>query len=285
MKSTIASACIGLSLLFVSATQAASLAPQWELTGFSQPESVYVSPKHEWIYVSNVNGNEPGFISKLSKGGVIEKLKWVDGLGMPTGMGMFGSDLYVVDRNQVHIIDTETGNMTKSIKANDAVMLNDLTISDKGQVFVGDIAAGKIYTLVDNELVVWLEDKNLPHPNGLLAEGNTLVVANMASKLAQQFEPEEYGSIYKINIADKSLQMINSSYRLGGLDGLTKLNNSLVVSHFPAGEIYQITDKERTLLGTLDISTADISVDDSTDTLFVPFLFKNKVASYKIIND
>ncbi|WP_299662367.1 hypothetical protein [uncultured Psychromonas sp.] len=285
MKSTIASAFIGLSLLFANATQAASLARQWELTGFSQPESIYVSPEHEWIYVSNVNGNEPGFISKLSKGGVIEKLKWIDGLGMPTGMGMFGSDLYVVDRNQVHIIDTEDGIMTKSIKANDAVMLNDLTISDKGQVFVGDIAAGKIYTLINNELVVWLEDTNLPHPNGLLAQGNTLVVANMASKLAQQFEPEEYGSIYKINIADKSLQMINSSYRLGGLDGLSELNNSLVVSHFPAGEIYQITDKERTLLGTLDISAADISVDDSTDTLFVPFLLKSKVAAYKIIND
>ena len=285
MKSTIASAFIGLSLLFANATQAASLARQWELTGFSQPESIYVSPEHQWIYVSNVNGQEPGFISKLSKGGVIEQLKWIDGLGMPTGMGMFGSDLYVVDRNQVHIINTETGNMTKSIKANGAVMLNDLTITDKGQVFVGDIAAGKIYTLINNELVVWLEDTNLPHPNGLLAQGNTLVVANMASKLAQQFEPEEYGSIYKINIADKSLQMINSSYRLGGLDGLTELNNSLVVSHFPAGEIYQITDKERTLLGTLDISTADISVDDSTDTLFVPFLLKSKVAAYKIIND
>ena len=285
MKSTIASAFIGLSLLFANATQAASLARQWELTGFSQPESIYVSPEHQWIYVSNVNGQEPGFISKLSKGGDIEQLKWVDGLGMPTGMGMFGSDLYVVDKNQVHIINTETGSLTKSIKANDAVMLNDLTITDKGQVFVGDIAAGKIYTLIDNELVVWLEDKNLPHPNGLLAQGNTLVVANMASKLAQQFEPEEYGSIYKINIADKSLQMINSSYRLCGLDGLTELNNSLVVSHFPAGEIYQITDKERTLLGTLDISTADISVDDSTDTLFVPFLLKNKVASYKVIND
>ncbi|MEJ6121008.1 hypothetical protein MT390_03785 [Vibrio sp. 2-Bac 85] len=285
MKSTIASAFIGLSLLFANATQAASLARQWELTGFSQPESIYVSPEHQWIYVSNVNGQEPGFISKLSKGGVIEQLKWIDGLGMPTGMGMFGSDLYVVDRNQVHIINTETGSITKSVKANGAVMLNDLTITDKGQVFVGDIAAGKIYTLINNELVVWLEDTNLPHPNGLLAQGNTLVVANMASKLAQQFEPEEYGSIYKINIADKSLQMINSSYRLGGLDGLTELNNSLVVSHFPAGEIYQITDKERTLLGTLDISTADISVDDSTDTLFVPFLLKSKVAAYKIIND
>lgn len=285
MKSTIASAFIGLSLLFANATQAASLEPEWELTGFSQPESVYVSPEHQWIYVSNVNGQEPGFISKLSKGGVLEQLKWVDGLGMPTGMGMFGSDLYVVDTNKIHIINTETGSMTKSIKANDAVMLNDLTISDKGQVFVGDIAAGKIYTLVDNQLVVWLEDKNLPHPNGLLTQGNTLFVANLASKLAQQFEPEEYGSIYKINIADKSLKMMNSSYRLGGLDGLTELNNSLVVSHFPAGEIYQITDKERTLLGTLDISTADISVDDSTDTLFVPFLLKNKVASYRIINE
>ncbi|MFC1234179.1 hypothetical protein [Vibrio sp. F74] len=285
MRSAISSAFIGLSLLLANTAQAASLVAQWEQTAFSQPESVYVSPEHQWLYVSNVNGQETGFISKLSKNGDIEKLKWVDGLGMPTGMGMFKNNLYVVDGTQVHIIDVESGNIIKSLKATDAIMLNDLTVSDKGQVFVGDIAAGKIYTIVDDELVVWLEDNNLPHPNGLLAQGDTLIAANLASKLAQQFKPDEYGSVYKINIADKSLQIISSSYRLGGLDGVTELNGTLVISHFPAGEIYQITDKERTLLGTVDISAADISVDDSTDTLFIPFLFKGKVASYKIIND
>ncbi|WED23374.1 hypothetical protein L3Q72_19225 [Vibrio sp. JC009] len=285
MRSTLTSALLGLSLFFVNTTQAASLSPQWELSGFSGPESVYVSPEHRWVYVTNINGEKNGFISKLSKDGQINQLKWVDGLGMPTGMGMFENNLYVVDGKQVHIIDVETGNIRQSIKAKDATMLNDLTISDTGQVFVGDIAAGKIYTIVENQLVVWLEDKNLPHPNGLLAQGNTLVAANLASKLAQQFKPEEFGSVYKIDLATKSVTLMNSSYRLGGLDGVTEFNGSLIVSHFPAGDIYQVTDSERVLLGKVDVSAADISVDDSSDTLFIPFLFNGKVAAYKIIND
>ena len=285
MRSAISSAFIGFSLLLANTVQAASLVPQWEQTGFSQPESVYVSPGHKWLYVSNINGQKNGFISKLSKNGDIKKLKWVDGLGMPTGMGMFESNLYVVDGTQVHIIDVESGNITKSLEAKDAVMLNDLTVSDKGQVFVGDIASGKIYTITEGRFEVWLENEGLPHPNGLLVQGETLIAANLASKLAQQFQPDEFGSVYRIDIADKSVEMINSSYRLGGLDGVTELDGTLVISHFPAGEIYQITDKERTLLGTVDVSAADISIDNDTRTLFIPFLFNGKVASYKITND
>lgn len=285
MHLNLTSVLLGLSLFFIHASQAASLSPQWELSGFSGPESVYVSPEHQWVYVTNINGERNGFISKLSKDGQLNQLKWVDGLGMPTGMGMFQNNLYVADGKKVHIIDVATGHILQSIEAKDAVMLNDLTISHSGQVFVGDIASGKIYTLVEGELVVWLENENLPHPNGLLVQGNTLIVANMASKLAQQFEPDEFGSVYKIDLASKSVTLMNTSYRLGGLDGVTEHNGSLIVSHFPAGEIYQITDKERTLLGTVDISAADISVDDSTDTLFIPFLFKGKVASYKITNN
>ncbi|WP_375748999.1 SMP-30/gluconolactonase/LRE family protein [Vibrio sp. HN007] len=285
MRSTLTSALLGLSLFFTNTSLATSLSPQWELSGFSGPESVYVSPDHPWIYVTNINGEKEGFISKLSKTGQIDQMKWVEGLGMPTGMGMFENNLYVVDGKQVHVIDVETGKVHQSIEAKDAAMLNDLTISEAGQVFVGDIAAGKIYTIIDNELVVWLEDKNLPHPNGLLAQGNTLIAANLASKLAQQFKPEEFGSVYKIDLVSKSVSLMNSSYRLGGLDGVTELNGTLVVSHFPAGEIYQITDNERILLGKVDASAADISIDDSSDTLFIPFLFNGKVAAYKIIND
>ena len=285
MRATIASAFIGLSLLFTPASQAAYLSPQWELSGFSQPESVCVSAAHQWLYVSNVNGQEPGFISRLSKDGQLDQLKWVDGLETPTGMGMFKDRLYVADSVQVHVINLKTGKIIKNIKAKDAVMLNDLTISEKGEVFISDVATGKIYTLKDDKLSVWFANPKLPHTNGLLAQGNTLIAANMASKLAQQFDKEEFGSIYKINMSDKSFEMINSSYKLGGLDGVAELNDNIIVSHFPAGEIYQISDNERILLGKVDISAADINVDKSTNTLYIPFLFKGKVASFKIIQN
>ncbi|WP_299574299.1 hypothetical protein [uncultured Shewanella sp.] len=285
MRSTLLSSLIGASLLFTQPTQAASLSQQWTLSGFSQPESVFVSPKHEWLYVSNVNGEGKGFISKLSKDGQLKQMKWVDDLAGPTGMGMYNNHLYVVDGLQVHVIDVKKGRVVDSIQAKGAVMLNDLSISAEGQLFVSDIATGKIYNLVNNELKVWFEDKRLPHTNGLLVKGNTLIAANMASKLAQEFESEEFGSLYKIDIPTKSVQMINSSYKLGGLDGVAALDDALIVSHFPAGEIYKITDKQRVLLGTVDASSADINVDESTRTLFVPVLFNGTVTSYKISND
>ena len=48
-----------------------SVAIKWELDGFKMPESVYASPNHKWLYVSNTNGAAPGFISRVSKDGVI----------------------------------------------------------------------------------------------------------------------------------------------------------------------------------------------------------------------
>lgn len=274
-----------LSLFLSQASQATTLRGQWELQGFSQPESIVTAPNHPWIYVSNINGQNKGFISRVSKSGQIDQYKWIDGLAAPTGMGILNNHLYVVDSTQVHEINLDSGKIIRSLVAHGAVMLNDLTIGHQGQIFVSDIAAGKIYTLVENQLSVWLKDKNLPHPNGLLVQGNHLYVANMASKLAQSFKKDEFGSVFKVDIATKSIQIIPSSYKLGGLDGLTSANDALLVSHFPAGEIYRITEKERTLLATVGTSSADIYMDESSQTLFVPFLFSDSIKSFKMVEE
>ena len=44
-----------------------SLAKKWEVSGFSMPELVFASANHPWLYVSNVDGPAPGFISRVAK--------------------------------------------------------------------------------------------------------------------------------------------------------------------------------------------------------------------------
>lgn len=40
------------------------------------PESVATASEYDWIYVSNVNADQPGFISRLTKSGQLDTLKW-----------------------------------------------------------------------------------------------------------------------------------------------------------------------------------------------------------------
>lgn len=252
----------------------------WEVAGFSMPESVAISPADNWIYVSNVNGDKSGYISRLSKDGRLDNLQWITGLGNPAGLGLYEQTLYVGDGAQLHLIDVQHGKLLKSISSTDAKALNDVTISKNGQVFVSDIASGKIFTLEGESLKAWFEAEEIPHPNGLYIQDNHLFVADFASKLSHQLTPEEYGSLYKVSLFDKSYSRIASATQLGGLDGITSINNGLLVSSNPTGELFAITDKERILVSTFDKGLADISM--AGDTLYVPLLFSNKLAAYRL---
>lgn len=268
---------------FISSVQASQLEKLWETKGFSMPESTVTSQTSDWIYVSNVNADKKGFISKLSKNGKIDKLKWITDLNNPAGLALYGDKLYVGDSSQVHIIDVKKQKLIKSITSKEAKALNDVTISNEGQVFISDIATGKIFTIKDGKLVVWFEAPEIKHPNGLFVQDNYLFIADFASKLSHDLKVDDYGSIYKVNLTTKSYSLIPSSYHLGGLDGLIGFNDALLVSSNPTGELYAITKKERVLVGTFEKGLADISMEG--DTLYVPFIFSGKIATYTLTKE
>ncbi len=250
----------------------------WEVTGFSMPESVAVSSKDHWIYVSNVNGDKSGYISRVSKSGKIDNLQWVTGLGNPAGLGLYKQTLYVGDGNQLHTIDVQQGKLLKSISSSEAKALNDVTISNSGQVFVSDIASGKIFTLEGDSLKVWFTAPEIAHPNGLFIQDNQLFVADFASELSHELTPEQYGSLYKIRLLDKSYSRIPNAIKLGCLDGIAGISNGLLVSSNPTGELFAITSTERILVSTFNKGLADITMDG--DTLYAPFIFSSRVATY-----
>lgn len=282
MRFIIKTISITLFALLSTNVVATSLTPLWETSGFSAPESVCVSKNSNWLYVSNVNGSEPGFISRVTKDGNIDQLKWVEHLDMPTGMGLLDDKLYVVDNTYVHIINTKTAKIIQSLTSDGVKMLNDLAISKEGEIFVGDIATGTIYRIQNKKLTPWFSHKILPHTNGLLVQDDYLIAANLGAQLSQNLTKEQYGAVYKIHLRNKSITMIAGTEKLGGLDGIVEYKGKLLVTNFSDGELYQISDTQKILVKTLEISSADIGIDKKSKTLFVPYLFKGKVSAYTI---
>lgn len=267
-----------LALLILSSfSQAQTLSKKWQCLGFSMPESIVADDKY--IYVSNVNADKKGFISRLSKSGKIDTLKWIKGLNNPAGLAVFDAKLYVGDGDTLHIIDTKTKSK-KSIVSSQAKGLNDVAISKDGEVFISDIVSGKIFTLKKDKLEVFFQAKEIKHPNGLFVKDNHLYIANYATKLSMKLTSKEYGSVYKLNLSSKSYKQISSSFKLGGLDGLSSDGNKLLVSSNVTGELFAITDKQKILIGTFDKGLADISIQN--DTLYMPFLFNNKIVAYSL---
>lgn len=262
-----------------------SLEPKWELDGFAMPESVFASANHKWLYVSNVNGADAGFISRVSKNGTIDKLEWVTGLGAPTGSDLYQGKLYVADVKKLHIIDVASGELTKSITAKDAGSLNDVAINAAtGQVFISDIVGGKIYTLENGNLVKWLEDSKIIFPNGVYVKDNSLIVGNYAldkekGLMRKEWKPENYGSIYNVDIATKKMTLVSSSSKKGVFDGVTEINGVILASSNPTGQIFTFENDKSYLIDATFPGIADINTDG--ETIYAPYLFNNKLIAYQ----
>lgn len=264
-----------------------SLTKKWETSGFKMPESVFASSEHPWLYVSNVNGANPGFISRVAKDGTIDNLKWATGFMAPTGSDLYQNKLYVADVKQLHAIDLTTGKITQSFTADDAISLNDVSIDQKtGDVYISDVPGGKVYRLKNSKLSVWFESSEIPYPNGVLVQNNTLIVANYAVKngkglMRQKWGPDDLGTLYKIDIATKALTTITSSAKKGGYDGVIEFNGVLMASSNPTGQILTFDNNQSFLIDATDKGVADINTDG--ETIYAPYLFNNKLTAYSAV--
>lgn len=282
---------VTLGVLFLSgpiATGAESTPPPlevvriWETAGFSMPESVVVIPGHNWLYVSNVNPKAPGFVSRLAIDGAIDTLHWVDGLTDPAGMAAFDGHLYVVDQTKVHKIALETAEIIETYTAPNAVSLNDIAIGDDGSIFVSDIAGGAIFSVEGAELVKWFSAPEIPFPNGILVQDDALLVANWGDRLALDLSPEEYGALYQINIADKSITIEPATDGLGSFDGVASFYSGILASHPLQSEIYFHDDDGVTVIATVEGLPADITTDEIANRFYAPLLSGNKVIAFSL---
>jgi hypothetical protein len=274
-----------LSLLAINPAMADELLPLWQINGFDQPESVVANPAEKAIYISNINGqptelNGKGYISKVSMNGNVLKKHWLDHLDAPKGMAIFGDNLYIADMQQVHQVSISEARIIKKFQVDQAKMLNDITIADDGTVYISDLLGGGIYRISHDEITPWFHHKDLPHPNGLLWQQGTLLVASWGLGMKDNFTTKTAGSIYRLNINNPELIMVKGSENLGNLDGLVRQGETLYVSDWISGELFKISENKNQKILTLSPGLADIGISDSA--LFTPLMMTGEITAWKL---
>lgn len=250
--------------------------PIVSVQGFDWPESVIWDEAKQYWYVSNMSVLDPdiskkdgsGFISQVDTFGQIVQSKWVEGLDTPAGMALVNGKLYVANINELGVIDTATGMLTK-IPAPGALLLNDIAAVGN-ELYITDTFGNAIYYYKEGDAMLseFSKDPKLDGPNGIYADttANRLIIACL-----HDFASETPGPMLTIDIATKSVQTFGML--TGKFDGIEKHGDAFFVSENPTAYLYRFqADGTHELVYNLRndhgvMSAADLGYDPQTAIL------------------
>lgn len=272
MKKLLLSAVVFFTL--TANCQKHRLTKLWETDSvIAIPESVLPDLQKDILYVSLINGggwdaDGIGGIAKLSAKGKIIDTNFITGLNAPKGLGKFRNLLYAADISEVAVIDLNKGRVIKKIIIPGGQGLNDITVSDKGIVYVSDSRTSKIWRIENDIPTLFLD--SVYGANGLKAAGNTLIFAE--------------GKILKKADANKKITQIAQVTE--GIDGIEPIGNGDFLATSWVGYIYYVyaDGKFETLLQTHEqhVNAADIGYDPQKRIVYVPTFLAKKVVAYRL---
>ena len=281
---------IFLKLLFVFFLFKTSLGNsfeiKWIVDGLNQPESVIYDEKSDAIYISNINGDplkldNNGYITKISVNGQIMEKKWISGLDAPKGLAVSKDFLYVSDVNKIWKISIK--NKSKELfMIKDAGFLNDLVAHKDGTIFASDMFKNRIYRLKNNNLTIWKQSKLLESPNGLLIEGNFLIIATWG-KIKKGFETDVKGKLIKVNMESRQIKKFFSTRPIGNLDGLVfNKNNGYLSTDWVNGKLITI-DKKGIAIDSKKINkgAADLGILMHKNLILIPMMQNNNLTAFE----
>ncbi len=260
----------------------------WETPGFKNPESALYDSDASVLYVSNVNGEATGkdgngFISKVSPDGKVLVMEWVTGLDAPKGLAKAGGKLYTADIDKLIEIDAASGKILNRYEAKNAKFLNDVAADANGNVYVSDMATNTIWRLANGTFQVFLNDEKLESPNGLLIEGDDLIVGawgvmtdGMATKVP--------GHLKAVSLKDTAIRSLGSATPIGNLDAVEPLGDgAYLVTDWVAGKVLRVGgDGTVQVLEDLGQGTADLGYDRKSGTAFIPQMKTGTLYGFKI---
>jgi sugar lactone lactonase YvrE len=256
---------------------AQKLTPLWQTdTLLRTPESVLYDAKNKILYVANIDGKPDekdgnGFISQVSLDGKIKNLEWVKGLDAPKGMGLSGNTLYVADITSVVIIDIVSGKIINRLEIQGSKFLNDITVDEKGNVYVSDTGTGKIHKISAGNIDLYFESKEFQSPNGLLALKEGLYIVDFGT-----------GGFFKLGWDKKLTKVCDIA---SGGDGIVRTGKDQFIVSSWYGEIYSVNKGAiQKLQDTKEqkSNSADVAFNDHGKVLYVPTFFKNSVAAFTL---
>ena len=260
----------------------------WSATeGIATPESAYYDEGSGFIFTSQINGQPAdrdgnGRIVKLNADGTVAAANWVTGLHAPKGLRAHQGTLWVADLDEVIGFEIASGRETSRVKVEGAQFLNDVATGADGTVYVSDFTANRIYAIKDGKVTTFAEGEQLEYPNGLLVEGNRLIVGAWGKPEAD-FTTKVPGRLYALDLATKEKTLITPK-PFGNIDGVeSDGRGGYLVSDYLAGKILRVSatgesrDVQQFMAGT-----ADIGFIPSINAVIVPHMNENKVAAYDI---
>ena len=285
---------IGLSFTYLvlsSLTLAASplLVPAWQSDShFEAPESVVFDAQQQRLFVSNVNGNPNdadgnGYISTLSLDGKLLKQHWLKGFNAPKGLALVGDLLYVADINELVVINTAQQKIVQRYKAPKAIFLNDVAADTKGNIYVSDMVTNTIHRLSGDTFEVWLQSEQLEQPNGLLVEGDNLIVGSWGV-MTDGFATEVAGHLKTIDLKSKKIQSLGNKTPVGNLDGVeVDGKGNYFVTDWMNGKLLHITPAgHSTTLIALSQGSADHTVLLEQNLVIIPMMLTGNVIAFEI---
>lgn len=255
---------------------AVSLSPLWTLEGLKGPESVHLSADGAFLYVSNTDGESDardgsGHISRVSLDGRMLEDRWAEGLDAPKGMALRGDRLFVTDIDRIVEIDAADGRVIERHAVPGAVFLNDLAMAPDGTVLASDSGGARIYGLKADRAEIWAIDPRLEGVNGLLPEGDRLVIVTMS------------GVLLTMDWGTKAIGLL--AVGVGNGDGVARLpDDSYIVGEWP-GRLFHIsqTGRRSTLLTTREEPIYQNDFILVGDTLVVPNLQPGRLTAHRVV--
>lgn len=287
MRMRMISSVLGGSLLTAAGALAAEPQQVWQAEGLDGPESAVLDADEGVLYVSNVNGEAGaadgnGYISKLSLKGEILDQEWATGLDAPKGLALHDGKLYVSDIDKLVVIDTATGEILASHEAPGATFLNDVSAHEDGRVFVSDMMQNQIWKLEGDQFELWLEDEALGNPNGVLAEGDRLLLATWG-KPKEDFSTDVPGHLKAIDYATKEITDVGDE-PVGNLDGIeADGQGGYLVTDWLSGGLYKFdAEGKAEMIMDLNQGSADHEYVESENLVVIPMMMDGTVAAYKV---
>jgi hypothetical protein len=237
------------------------------------PESVLPDLKDKNLYVSLIDG-EPwgvdgkGGIGRMTDAGKNYDSLWFTGLNAPKGLGVFRNKMYAADISDVVVVDVPTAKLIKKIPIEGASGLNDITVTDRGIVYVSDSKTSKIWRIEDDKPILHLE--NITGANGLKAVKDDLYFAQ--------------GPV--LMKADSKKQITRIADVGQGIDGIEPIGNGDFLVTSWSGYIFYVYANGQTelLLDTHEQkkNTADIGYDPVKKIVYVPTFFDRRIVAYQL---
>jgi sugar lactone lactonase YvrE len=243
---------------------------------FGVPESVAYDAKRQALYVSNYEPFSPPGGQSISRLGLQggEPQVLIQGLRNPTGLAVHQDRLYAVEPRSVAEIDLEKRELVRRVELPEAVALNDITVDEKGTLYVSDPPAGVIYRIAKGQPEAWLKGPEVARPNGICLSGDRLLWANNGD-----------GQLKAVDLKTGKISLL-ADLNGGLLDGLVNgPEGSWLVSHHE-GRLYQVSTRgEVTQL--LDLTVAGVRIADfeylpDQRTVVIPTFYDNRVMAVSL---